>query len=106
MRSRQPRSSMAAMKSPRARSNVLLLAAAWTIYVWVTRMWNIARDPTHNFPFKAVHGILAVISLAFAVAIAIIALRIRREASEPPNSDSDSTAATTPDQMASKNSRP
>jgi hypothetical protein len=68
------------MKSSRARSNVLLAAAAWTLYVWVTRMWNIARDADHSFGFKAVHGVLAVISIAFAVAIGVIGLRMRREA--------------------------
>jgi hypothetical protein len=71
---------MAAMKTSRARANVLLAAAAWTVYVWVTRMWNIARDPDHDFGFKAVHGALAVISLAFAVALAVIGFRMRREA--------------------------
>jgi hypothetical protein len=74
---------MAAMKRSRARSNVLLAAAAWTVYVWVTRMWNIARDPDHDFGFKAVHGALAVVSLAFAVAIAVIGFRMRREAAQP-----------------------
>jgi hypothetical protein len=71
---------MAAMKTTRARSNVLLAAAAWTFYVWITRMWNIARDPAHDFGFKAVHGALAVVSVAFAVALTVIGLRMRREA--------------------------
>ena len=74
---------MAVMKSSRARANVLLLAAAWTVYVWVTRMWNIARDPDHDFGFKAVHGVLAIVSLAFAVAVAVIGFRMRREAARP-----------------------
>jgi predicted membrane protein len=68
------------MKTSRARSNVLLAAAAWTVYVWVTRMWNIARDSEHSFGFKAVHGVLAVVSVAFAVAIGVIGFRMRREA--------------------------
>jgi hypothetical protein len=59
---------------------VLLAAAAWTVYVWVTRMWNIARDSEHSFGFKAVHGVLAVISVAFAIAIGVIGFRMRREA--------------------------
>jgi hypothetical protein len=71
---------MAAMKTSRARANVLLAAAAWTVYVWVTRMWNIARDPAHDFGFKAVHSALAIVSVAFAVALAVIGLRMRREA--------------------------
>jgi hypothetical protein len=71
---------MASMKTSRARSNVLLAAAAWTVYVWVTRMWNIARDTEHDFGFKAVHGVLAIISIAFAIALAVIGFRMRREA--------------------------
>jgi hypothetical protein len=82
MRGRRSGSSIAGMKTSRARSNLLLAAAAWTVYVWVTRMWNIARDSEHSFGFKAVHGVLAVISLAFAVAIAVIGLRMRREAAQ------------------------
>ena len=80
MRTGPWRFSMAAMKTSRARANVLLAAAAWTVYVWVTRMWNVARDPDHDFGFKAVHGVLAVVSLAFAVALAVIGFRMRREA--------------------------
>lgn len=83
MRTRRARSSMAAMKTSRARANVLLAAAAWTVYVWVTRMWNIARDPNHDFGFKAVHGVLAIVSLAFAVALAVIGFRMRRETARP-----------------------
>jgi hypothetical protein len=71
---------MASMKTSRARSNVLLAAAAWTVYVWVTRMWNIARDTEHDFGFKAVHGVLAILSIAFAIALAVIGFRMRREA--------------------------
>ncbi len=71
---------MAAMKTTRVRANVLLAAAAWTYYVWITRMWNIARDPEHDFGFKAVHGALAVVSVAFAVALTVTGLRMRREA--------------------------
>jgi hypothetical protein len=68
------------MRSTLARANVLLAAAAWTFYVWLTRIWNILRDPAHDTGFKVVHGVLAVVSLAFAVAITVIALRMRREA--------------------------
>ncbi|HYY80009.1 MAG TPA: hypothetical protein VFD04_12630 [Actinomycetes bacterium] len=68
------------MRSHRTRANVLLAAAAWTIWVWATRMWNIARDPSHDLGFKAVHGVLALVSVGFAVAIGVIGLRMRREA--------------------------
>jgi hypothetical protein len=54
--------------------------AVWTIYVWVTRMWNIWRDhaPGHGTGFKLVHTVLAVISVAFAIAALAIVARIRR----------------------------
>ena len=54
--------------------------AIWTIYVWVTRMWNIARDhaPGHGLGFKLVHAVLAVISVAFAIAVLAAVARIRR----------------------------
>ena len=86
---------MARMKTSRARSNVLLAAAAWTVYVWVTRMWNIARDSEHDFGFKAVHGVLAIISIAFAIALAVIGFRMRREAAtrrEPDDASRDQEA--------------
>src|SRR6266542_5627269 len=80
MRTGPWRFSMAAMKTSRARANVLLAAAAWTVYVWVTRMWNVVCDFDHDFGFKAVHSVLAIVSLAFAVALAVIGFRMRREA--------------------------
>jgi TRAP-type C4-dicarboxylate transport system permease small subunit len=54
--------------------------AVWTIYVWVTRMWNIARDhtPGHGLGFKLVHAVLAVISVAFALAALSAVARIRK----------------------------
>jgi hypothetical protein len=44
--------------------------ALWTVYVWVTRVWNIYNDHTkgHGAAFKTVHYTLAVISVALAVA--------------------------------------
>jgi hypothetical protein len=70
------------MRTPRTRSNLLLAAAAWTLYVWVTRIWNIAGDPTHDLGFKVVHGLLALVSVAFGVALAVVGLRMRREAAQ------------------------
>jgi hypothetical protein len=54
---------------------VLRAFAIWTVYVWGTRMWNIARDHTTSTGFKAVHAVLAVISVAFAVATWVIVQR-------------------------------
>jgi hypothetical protein len=55
---------------------VLRSFAAWTIYVWVTRLWNIWRDDARDVPFKVVHTVLAAVSLAFAAATLRIASRI------------------------------
>ena len=71
---------MGTMRTLRARSTLLLAAAAWTIWVWATRIWNLVADPAHDAAFKAVHSLLAVVSIAFAVAIGVIGWRMRREA--------------------------
>ena len=67
------------MRTLRARSTLLLAAAAWTIWVWVTRIWNIVGDPAHDTAFKLVHSLLALVSVAFGVALAMVGLRMRRE---------------------------
>ena len=61
----------------RGQANVIRAFSIWTVYVWVTRMWNIARDD-QSFGFKAVHTTLAIISIAFAVAVWIVVSRVRR----------------------------
>lgn len=65
-----------------SRTDALILrtAAAWTIFVWVTRIRNILGDDTHSTGFKAVHTVLAVVSVAFAIAILGVASRNRRRA--------------------------
>ena len=67
------------MRSLRARSTLLLAAAAWTIWVWVTRIWNILGDPAHDAAFKLVHSLLALVSVAFGIALAVVGLRMGRE---------------------------
>ena len=71
------------MRSLRARSTLLLAAAAWTIWVWATRVWNIVGDPAHDAAFKAVHSLLALVSIAFGVALGVVGLRMRRESRTP-----------------------
>jgi hypothetical protein len=67
------------MRTLRARSTLLLAAAAWTIWVWVTRIWNILGDPAHDAAFKLVHSLLALVSVAFGIALGVVGLRMRRE---------------------------
>ena len=68
------------MRTLRTRSTLLLAAAAWTIWVWTNRIWNILNDPAHDAAFKAVHSLLALVSIAFGIALAVVGLRMRREA--------------------------
>ena len=67
------------------RKQALLLRAfsGWTIYVWVTRLWNIWRDEARDTPFKVVHSVLALVSVAFAVAALVVVQRNRRTVGSP-----------------------
>ena len=55
---------------------------AWTVYVWATRIWNIWGDKSRDFPFKAVHTVLAVISVGLAVAAWQVVSNVRAHAKE------------------------
>jgi hypothetical protein len=57
---------------------ILRSAAAWTLFIWVTRIRNILGDETRATSFKVVHTVLAVVSVVFAVAIWRIAARNSR----------------------------
>lgn len=57
---------------------VLRCAAVWTVFIWVTRIRNILGDDTRSFGFKAVHSALALVSVAFAIAIWGVASRNRK----------------------------
>jgi len=46
-------------------------------------MWNIWRDDSRDFPFKAVHSVLALISVSLAVAALVVVQRNRRTAPVP-----------------------
>ena len=69
----------------RRQALVLRAFAIWTVYVWMTRMWNILRDHTkgHGAGFKLVHSVLAVISVAFAVAAWGVVTAVQRRAKTP-----------------------
>ncbi len=68
-----------------SKSHALVLRAfaAWTVYVWGTRIWNVIGDDTRGFAFKAVHVVLALISVGFAVATWVIVSRNRRRVTHP-----------------------
>ena len=65
-----------------SRSDAIILrtAAAWTIFIWVTRIRNILGDDARSTGFKVVHSVLALVSVAFAIAILGVASRNRRRA--------------------------
>jgi hypothetical protein len=71
------------MDMTRNQAIVLRAAALWTFYVWITRIWNIVQDSSTSTAFKAVHSVLAVVSIAFAVAILVVASKNRRASKVP-----------------------
>ncbi len=50
------------------------------MFIWVTRIRNILGDDTRSTGFKVVHSLLALVSVAFAIAILGVASRNRRRA--------------------------
>lgn len=67
------------MNTTSTRANVVLAAGAWMLWVWGTRIWNILNDASTTFGFKAVHSVLAIVSVGFGVALITIGIRMRRE---------------------------
>ena len=58
---------------------ILIALCAWTLYVWITRL-VIMSGQDESTGFKVVHGILAVISIAFGLAAGWIGFRrLRRQ---------------------------
>lgn len=64
----------------RREALVLRAFAVWTVWVWLTRIWNILGDNAadHGFAFKAVHVVLALVSIGFAVVAWRIVSAVRR----------------------------
>jgi hypothetical protein len=60
---------------------VLVAAGAWTLYVWISRIFIMAGQD-ESTGFKVVHGVLAAISIAFGIAVGWIGLRRLRTRSE------------------------
>jgi hypothetical protein len=61
----------------RRQSRILIAAAVWTLYVWISRI-VIMSGQNDSVGFKVVHGILAAVSIAFGVAIGKIGWDARR----------------------------
>jgi hypothetical protein len=65
----------------RRQSRILIAAAVWTLYVWISRIVIMAGQD-ESTGFKMVHGILALVSIGFALAIGKIGLEARRSGSK------------------------
>jgi hypothetical protein len=61
----------------RRQSRILIAAAVWTLYVWISRIVIMAGQD-ESAGFKVVHGILALVSIGFALAIGKIGWDARR----------------------------
>ncbi len=61
---------------------VLRAFAAWTVFVWVVFVRNILGQ-NHSFGFKAIHVLLALVSVAFAVLCLGVVRQVRRRLKEP-----------------------
>jgi hypothetical protein len=84
----------------RRAANVLIAASVWTLYVWVTRMWNIVQDDDHDAAFKVVHGVLALVSVGFGVAVGVIGWRARRTPRADPSTRGDGFTRPTVEQRS------
>jgi hypothetical protein len=62
----------------RRQSRILIAAAVWTLYVWISRI-VIMSGQDDSVGFKVVHGVLAAVSIAFGVAIGKIGWDARRD---------------------------
>ena len=54
---------------------VLIALCAWTLYVWITRMWIIAGPGPDRRASRSCTAILAAISIAFGLAAGWIGYR-------------------------------
>jgi hypothetical protein len=66
----------------RRQANFLILACAWTVYVWISFIVIQSRQHDTSVGFKVVHGVLAVISIGFGLAIGRMGWRARRANSD------------------------
>jgi hypothetical protein len=74
----------------RRQSRILIAAAVWTLYVWVSRLVIMAGQD-ESAGFKVVHAVLALVSIGFALAIGKIgwdARTTRTEARSAPEARS------------------
>jgi hypothetical protein len=76
----------------KGQANLIAPSACGPVWVWGTRIWNIWGDDTARCRFKAVHTVLAVISVAFAVAVWLVVRRTPDESDGTPRPGRQSLA--------------
>ncbi|HZN14609.1 MAG TPA: hypothetical protein VFB78_10105 [Acidimicrobiales bacterium] len=62
----------------RGEALIVRAFAVWTVWIWATRIGNVMGDDTRSTAFKVIHVLLAVVSVAFAVAAWLVVRRVRR----------------------------
>jgi hypothetical protein len=67
----------------RRRGWIVLAIGVWNLWVWVTRLYNLATDDAaqQTFAFNAVHAALYGGSIVLALVLVVIGWRMRAEAS-------------------------
>ena len=65
----------------RRQANLLIAACVWTVYVWISFVVIQSRQHDTSVGFKVVHGVLALISIAFGLAVGRLGWRARRSSS-------------------------
>ena len=66
----------------RRQSRILIAAAIWTLYVWISRIVIMAGQ-SNSVGFKVVHGLLAAVSIGFGLAVGKIGWDARRRPADP-----------------------
>ncbi len=61
---------------------IIRATTAWTVLIWAVFLRNLFGDDEHSTGFKVVHSLIAVVSLALAIASWGVTTRSRRRASE------------------------
>lgn len=65
----------------RRRAFFLLAVAAWNLWLWITRIWNLVQDETpRTTTFITVHAVLYGASILIALAVGWLGWRMWREA--------------------------
>lgn len=76
-----PASGLPSAATHRTRAHLLLVIAAWQVWMWGTRLVNIlGSGEEYSTGFVVVHAVLFTVSFGFAGVLAAVGWRMRREA--------------------------